>query len=177
MADFNNPTPISPPIPPPPTLPSPSTFPSFSPPSPSSLPHSSPPTLTATSTKYFLDYPLPPGFSRKSLLHNFSIQYSSCPDTALPSLTTFFLYYSTMSILHWNIRGLRSHRNDLRYLLSIYEPRVICLHWFNHPHQSLTTILLILFLSILRHHILTSTLILLFLVLCYESSFNVGLSL
>ena len=32
-----------------------------------------------------------------------------------------------ISILHWNIRGLRSHRNDLCYLLSIYEPQVICL--------------------------------------------------
>ena len=140
-----------------------------SPPSPSPLSHSSSPHLTATSTrKSPLDYP------RESLLHNSFIQNSSCPD---PSSTTFFFYYSMMFILHWNSRGLRSHRNDLRYLLSIYEPRVICLHWFNHPHQSLTTILLILFLSILRHHILTSTLILLFLVLCYESSFNVGLSL
>ena len=57
--------------------------------------------------------------------------------------------------------------------------------WFNHPHQSLTTtssilliiLLLILFLSIITHHILTSTLTLLFLVLCYEPSFNVGLPL
>ena len=32
-----------------------------------------------------------------------------------------------MSILHWNIHGFRSHRNYLRYLLSIYEPHDICL--------------------------------------------------
>ena len=30
-----------------------------------------------------------------------------------------------MSILHWNISGLHSHRNYLRYLWSIYEPQVI----------------------------------------------------
>ena len=57
--------------------------------------------------------------------------------------------------------------------------------WFNHQHQSLTTTssillilwLLLLFLCIIRHHILTSTSPPLFLVLWYESSFNVGLLL
>lgn len=32
-----------------------------------------------------------------------------------------------MSILQWNIRGFRAHRHDLRYLISNYEPQVICL--------------------------------------------------
>ena len=32
-----------------------------------------------------------------------------------------------MAILQWNIRGLRAHRHDLRYLISNYEPQVICL--------------------------------------------------
>ena len=32
-----------------------------------------------------------------------------------------------MSILHWNIRGFRSHRQDLRHLISSYAPKVLCL--------------------------------------------------
>ena len=82
--------------------------------------------------------------SHESLLHNSSIQNPSCPDTALTSITPtsdpftyfdpitpiptiittnkfFFFHHSTMSILHWNIHGFRSHKNYLRYLLSIYE--------------------------------------------------------
>ena len=32
-----------------------------------------------------------------------------------------------MSILQWNIRGFNTHRNDLRYLISQFNPYVICL--------------------------------------------------
>ena len=32
-----------------------------------------------------------------------------------------------MSILQWNIRGFRSHRQDLRQLISSYAPKVLCL--------------------------------------------------
>ena len=82
-----------------------------------------------------------------------------------------------MSILHWNIHGLC-------YLLSIYEPHVICLqetflvqpptpipnYHFIHSHSIAAS-------AIIRHHILTSTLTQLLLVLCYKSSFNIGLQL
>ena len=32
-----------------------------------------------------------------------------------------------MSILQWNLRGFRSHRQDLRHLISVHDPKVICL--------------------------------------------------
>ena len=32
-----------------------------------------------------------------------------------------------MSILQWNIRGIRAHREDLRYLLTNHNPKVVCL--------------------------------------------------
>ena len=117
------------------------------------------------------------------------LQSKILPTQMLPFLLQLLLlYYSTMSILYWNISGLCSHRNDLRYLLSIYEPHVICLHktflvqpltpvlnyhFIHSPHSIAASSIL----SIIRHYILSSTLTLLFLVLCYESSFNVGLPL
>ena len=32
-----------------------------------------------------------------------------------------------MSVLQWNIRGFRAHRQDLRHLISSYSPQVLCL--------------------------------------------------
>ena len=45
----------------------------------------------------------------------------------LLQLINFLSHYSTMSIFHLNIHGFCSYRNDLRYLLLIYEPQIICL--------------------------------------------------
>ena len=158
--------------------------------SPSPLSHSSPSTLTATSIRRSpLGYPLPPGFSRESLLHNSSIQNPSCPDTALPSttLTFFFIIQQCPFSTGISVVSAPIEITSVIYFLSmnlmLYAFKKPS--GFNHPHQSLTTtssillilLLLLLFLSIIRHHILTSTLPLLFLVLCYESSFNVGLPL
>lgn len=40
-----------------------------------------------------------------------------------------------MALLQWNIRGFRSHRPDLRHLLSSYNPSIVCLQetFLTHP--------------------------------------------
>lgn len=168
---------------------------SFSCPIPSSslLPFSSP-----SATPSILALPLPAGYSCESFislipspsLASFhSDRCCSCfpgkdssvlsnRSSSIPNYHTICFQFFVMSTLHWNIHDFLSHRHDLCYLLSCYEPQVICLQetFFIqlpipilncHFIHFLTLSLLLLFLSIIRHSVFYWTLKLLFLVLYY----------